>query len=67
MPLAFSDQQLSEITTAAQSIPPALRAAYLERIAAMLSGREFGDGDVRGAAMQARREVLRSTAVPGKC
>jgi hypothetical protein len=57
-PIAFSNQQVTEISALAQPLPPHLRAAYLQRLAVLLSGRDFGDGDVHRAAVQARRELL---------
>jgi hypothetical protein len=62
-PIAFTDAQMREIATAALPLPPVSRAVYLERIAALLAGRDFGDGDVHRAVVQAQREALRPTAV----
>jgi len=56
--LAFTDEQLTQIRAAAQPIPRAQRQAYLERVAALLSDRTFGNGDVQRAAAQAQRELL---------
>jgi hypothetical protein len=56
-PLAFTDAQMREIETAARPLPPSQRGAYLERIAVLLAGRDFGDGDVHRAVVQAQREV----------
>ena len=56
--LALTDEQLTQIRAAAQPIPRAQRQAYLERVAALLSDRPFGDGDVQRAAAQAQRELL---------
>jgi hypothetical protein len=56
--MAFTDEQLAQIKAAAQPIPWALRHAYLERIAVLLSGQRFGNGDVQRAAAQAQRELI---------
>jgi hypothetical protein len=58
MLLRFNDEQLAQIRAAAQPIPWALREAYLQRIAMLLSGRPFGNGDVQRAAAQAQRELI---------
>jgi hypothetical protein len=56
-PIAFTEAQMREIKTAASPLPSSQRAAYLERIAALLAGRDFGDGDVHRAVVRAQREV----------
>ena len=56
--LRFTDEQLDQLRAAARPIPWALRQAYLERIAALLSGQRFGNGDVQRAAAQAQRELI---------
>jgi hypothetical protein len=56
--LRFTDEQLGQLKAAAQPIPWALRQAYLEHIAALLSGQRFGNGDVQRAAAQAQRELI---------
>ena len=48
--MAFTDEQLAQIRDAAQPIPRAQRAAYLERVTALLAGRQFGNRDVQRAA-----------------
>ena len=58
--LAFTDEQLTQIRAAAQPIPRAQRQAYLERVAALLSDRTFGNGDVQRAVAQAQRELIGS-------
>jgi hypothetical protein len=45
--LALSDQQLDVVRTAAHQLPRSLRSAFLQRLAALLDGREFGDGHTR--------------------
>ena len=45
--MAFTDEQLAQIRDAAQPIPRAHRAAYLERVTALLAGRQFGNRDVQ--------------------
>ena len=56
--LRFTDEQLDQLRAAAQPIPWALRYAYLERIATLLSGQRYGNGDVQRAAAQAQRELM---------
>src|SRR6516164_1068525 len=56
--LRFTDEQLDQLRAAARPIPWALRQAYLERIAALLSGQRFGNGEVQRAAAQAQRELI---------
>jgi hypothetical protein len=56
--MAFTDEQLVQIRDAAQPIPRAQRAAYLERVTALLAGRQFGNRDVQRAAAQAQRELI---------
>jgi hypothetical protein len=58
--LVLSDEQLAQIKAAAQPIPRALRETYLERLAALLVGRQFSNGDVQRAAAQAQRELIGS-------
>jgi hypothetical protein len=58
--MAFTDEQLSQIKAAAQPIPRLLRKTYLERIAALLAGRQFSSGEVQRAAAQAQRELIGS-------
>src|SRR6516162_6468928 len=45
--MAFTDEQLAQIRDAVQPIPRAHRAAYLERVTALLAGRQFGNRDVQ--------------------
>jgi hypothetical protein len=49
MLMAFSDKQLAQISRLAQPIPWARRTAYLERVIALLSGRQYGIKDVQRA------------------
>ena len=44
--------------TVARSIPHGLRSDYLQRVAELLTGRDFGDGDVHRAVDTAARQVL---------
>jgi hypothetical protein len=60
--MAFSNEQLAMISRLAQPIPWAQRAAYLERVTALLVGRSFGNGDVQRAAAQAQRELIGAPA-----
>ena len=52
--LAFTDEQLAQIRAAAAPVPWSLREAYLERIATLLSGWQFSNGDVQ---RQVQREL----------
>jgi len=56
--LALSDQQLADIRAAAYLLPRALRSAFLQKLAARLAGRDYGDGDVHRAAHAAVHELL---------
>ena len=56
--MAFTDDQLAQIRATAQPIPWALREAYLQCVATLLSGQAFGNGDVQRAAAQAQRELI---------
>ena len=56
--LAFTEEQLAQIRAAAAPVPWALREAYLERIATLLSGRQFSNWDVQRAAAQVQRELI---------
>jgi hypothetical protein len=57
-PIALTDNQLTEVITVGRQIPPALRGQYLQKIADLLRGRDFGDGDVYRACIAAQREIL---------
>jgi hypothetical protein len=56
-PIALTDAQLTRILTAGRYIPTALHDTYLQRVAQLLRGREFGDGDVARAVALASREI----------
>jgi hypothetical protein len=58
--LRLSDDQISIITKLAEPLLYADRAPFLERVAALLRGREIGDGVVYRAAEQAQKEFRRS-------
>jgi hypothetical protein len=58
MPLALTDQQLDLVRTAAHQLPRSLRSAFLQRLAAQLGGREFGDGQLHRVAHAIVRELL---------
>ena len=67
--LRLSDDQISIITKLAEPLLYADRGPFLERVAALLRGREIGDGVVYRAAEQAQREFRRSVTLedhPGK-
>jgi hypothetical protein len=63
--MAFTDEQLAQIRDAAQQIPRAQRAAYLERVTALLAGRQFGNRDVQRAAAQAQGDLVGAPATEG--
>jgi hypothetical protein len=56
--MAFTDEQLRLIGEIAQPVPWARRRAYLDRVTELLSGQEYGNKDVRRAAVQAQRELI---------
>jgi hypothetical protein len=56
--LALTDEQLAQARAVAHPIPWSQRRAYLERVAELLAGRQFGNGDVVRAAARAQRELL---------
>jgi hypothetical protein len=45
-PIALTDRQLDMVMAAAQPLPPADRSPFLEAVAALLQGREIGDGTI---------------------
>jgi hypothetical protein len=47
-PIRLTDSELAELQQAALMVPHELRAAFLERVAAQLRGRDLGPGLVRG-------------------
>jgi hypothetical protein len=57
MVLAFSDDQIDQIKTAAAQVPPALRDAYLRRLSELLP-QDFGDADVWRASHRAACEIM---------
>ena len=57
-PLAFSDTQIKEILTIGYQLPYALHHVYLQRVAAALRDREFGDADVHRIAHATVRAIL---------
>jgi hypothetical protein len=60
--LAFTDSQMTIIQNFAEPLEPALRGAYLQRVAALLRGRELGDGVVSRMAQLAQSEFRRVPA-----
>jgi hypothetical protein len=56
--IGFTDAQLEQIRMTAPQIPRRLRDAYLQRIAELLNGRDFGDADVWRAARAAAGEII---------
>jgi hypothetical protein len=56
--LTLTDTQLEELRTAAAPLPPSLRSAFLQKVAELLDGRDYGDADVHRAAHAAVRELL---------
>jgi hypothetical protein len=67
-PIAFTDAQIKHIKTTSYTIPRALCGMYLQRVADLLRGRNFDDGDVFRAGVQAQRECgsLAEDATPGR-
>jgi len=59
-PLALTDVQLAVVRGLAEPLHPQDRDGYLRRIAALLHGRELGDGVVARAARMAQSEFLGS-------
>jgi hypothetical protein len=57
-PLALNDTQMTDVLTIGRQIPWALHDAYLQHVAALLRGRDYGDGDVHRAALAAQRAIL---------
>jgi hypothetical protein len=57
-PIALSDSQLAQIMTTGRQIPRRLRPNYLRAIAERLRGRDFDDGDVYRACVEAQRAIL---------
>jgi hypothetical protein len=56
--MSFNDEQLKLISEIAQPVPWRQRGAYLDRVMQLLAGREYGNGDVRQAAVKAQRELI---------
>jgi hypothetical protein len=56
--LAFTAEQIDEIKAAARHVPHHLRGDYLEAVAAALTGRDFGDGDVHRAIVRASVRIM---------
>jgi hypothetical protein len=56
-PLALTDKQLTRLLEAGRFIPSRLHQEFLERIAGLLRGKDFGDGDVARAVALASREI----------
>ena len=67
MPLALNDEQLDVVKRCAWPIPPEKRETYLRRVARLLEGRKFTNGDVQAAAGKAQREVLGITQPEPDC
>jgi hypothetical protein len=57
--IGFTDTQIEQIKMTAAPIPRRLRGQYLQRIAERLRGRDFDDGDVYRACVEAQRAILR--------
>ena len=58
--LALTDDQLTIVQNFAEPLEPALHGAYLQRVAALLRGRELGDGVVSRMAQLAQSEFRRA-------
>jgi hypothetical protein len=60
-PIPLNDAQLATVTELARPLAPWQRGLFLQAVARRLAGREIGDGAVHAAAVEAVREVIRST------
>ena len=56
--LALTDAQLDQVMRTAAAIPQDRRDEYLQRVADLLRGRDFGDGDVFRACAAARKATM---------
>jgi hypothetical protein len=56
--LALTTSQLETLRTAAAPLPRSLRSAFLQKLAAQLDGREFGDGELHRLVHGLVRELL---------
>ena len=63
-PIALTDEQYAQLMSTSYAIPRRLRPIYLERVAALLRRRDFGDGDVHRAAVEAMRQTMRDPWPP---
>jgi hypothetical protein len=61
-PLALTDDQLATIRRYAEPLHPHDRSRYLQRVVALLDGREIGDGLIARAARAAQLEFRRAPA-----
>jgi hypothetical protein len=59
-PLALSDAHYVQVMTTSYTIPRQLRPFYLRRLADLLRGRDYGDGDVRRASILAARGAMQA-------
>jgi hypothetical protein len=57
-PLKLTQEQLEQVMRIAGPIPPDLRGGYLQRVADILRGTEFGDGEVYRACRDAAKIVM---------
>ena len=55
--IRFTDAQLHELMQAARMVPPDLRDAVLERVAARLRDKDLGDGLVHRIAYEVARTI----------
>jgi len=62
-PVRFTQSQMLDVMTAANQIPQELRGIFLQRVAAELAGRDYGDADVHRAAHKVARAF--QAAPPG--
>jgi len=61
-PIRLTDAQRQQVMASGYHLPRALRRSYLERVAELLRGRDFGDGDVHRACVAAMRAVMQPAA-----
>jgi hypothetical protein len=57
-PLRLTDEQLSAIMRAAQSLPVHTRDSFLQAVAECLQGKELGDGEVGRAIREVQKRYF---------
>jgi hypothetical protein len=64
--LRLSDDELDIIQTFARPLHPDQRGAYLKRVAALLDGKELGEGAIHRACEMAQLEYRSPAAINGR-